>query len=349
MKILYQIPSLDTIYAGRPIYFGYKHAFEDLGHEFRPLTANDDQEKIFKEFDPDILMTSIGGYILKYLDLALVKKQKKKGMKVLVNTPQWRSPMAKNRINEVTDFGQNEAYINLIKSGDFGDIYYNVCEQGDPRMDGFEKTTGYPYHTVLLAVDKLIPEPEANEEYTCDVSFIGTYLPGKREYIQKHLLPLKNKYNVKIYGRDWTSLDRFLNFSMKVGQYYNIPYLRSFKKFKPTLEGERLLHKSSTIALNIHEDYQKIPPGDLNERTFKIPASGGFEIIDNVPSIHKYFTDGVDMTIAQNTDDFFEKVEYYIKNPEKRLPIIEAGKKKVLQEHTYHNRVEQLLSLCAKL
>jgi len=345
MKILFQIPSLDTIYAGRSIYYGYKHAYEDMGHLFRPLTADGNQEQIFDEYQPDILMTSVGDYVLKYLDLDLVKKQKKKGMKVFVNTPFWKSPKSFARINEAPSISQNNDWVRLIKSGDFGDIYYNICEQGDPRMEGFEKTTGYPHHTVLLAVDKLISEPEINEEYICDVSFIGTYLPGKRDYIQRHLFPLKKKYNVRIYGRDWTPLDRFLNLSMKAGQYYNIPYLRSLKKFKPTLEGERELHKSSVIALNIHEDYEKIPPGDLNERTFKIPASGGFEIIDNVPSIFKYFTDGVDMTIAKDTKDWFEKINYYIINPEKRIPIIKAGKIKVLKEHTYHNRVEQLLTV----
>lgn len=343
MKILYHIPSLDTIYAGRSIYYGYKHAFEDMGHEFRPLTADDDQEKVMEEYEPDILITSIGPYTFKYLDLELVKKQKKKGMKVFVNTPLWKSVFAKTRISEVSGLSGNKEYIKLITSGDFGDVYYNCCEQDDIRMEGFERTTSQPYHTILLAVDRLIPEPNYNERFDCDVSFIGTYLPEKREFMQKHLFPLKRKYDVQIYGRDWTAFDRLLNFSMKVGQYYNIPYLKSFKKFKPTLEEERELHRSSTIALNIHN--HKIGLDDLNERTFKIPASGGFEIVDNVPTLHKYFADGIDLTIAKDTNDWFDKIEYYVKNPDKRLPIIKAGKEKVLKEHTYHNRVNQLMEL----
>lgn len=342
MKILYQIPSLDTIYAGRSIYYGYKHAFEDMGHIFRPLTADDNQKKVMEEYEPDILITSIGPYTFKYLDLELVKEQKKKGMKVFVNTPFWKAVFAKTRISEVRGLVDNKEYINLITSGDFGDVYYSCCEQEDPRMDGFERTTGYPCHTVLLAVDQQIPEPNYNAKFACDVSFIGTYLPEKREFMQDHLFPLKRTYDVKIYGRDWTAYDRFLNFSMKVGQYYNMPYLKSFKKFKPTLEEERELHLSSTVALNIHNN--KIGLSDLNERTFKIPASGGFEIVDNVPTLHKYFVDGVDMTIAKDTDDWFAKIEFYIKNPEKRIPIIAAGKVKVLKEHTYHNRVSQLLT-----
>lgn len=34
MKILYQVLDVNTIYAGRTIFNGYKNAFEDLGHTF---------------------------------------------------------------------------------------------------------------------------------------------------------------------------------------------------------------------------------------------------------------------------------------------------------------------------
>ena len=125
------------------------------------------------------------------------------------------------------------------------------------------------------------------------------------------------KYKVKLYGRDWTLANRISNFVQKVGQYFNIPYVKSINKYKPTLEEERQIHFSSTIALNIHEDYQKQCLGDLNERTFKIPASGGFEILDNVPSLKKYFIENKEIVIGYNTNDWFEKIEYYLKYPKK--------------------------------
>src|SRR3989344_1940029 len=345
MRILYQIPSINTIYAGRTIYYGYRHAFEDLGHAFRPLTADDNPKEILTEFKPDVLFTSLNSYNLKYLPAESVKIYKKHGTKIFVNIPFWKSPMSKLRINETPSISEKEDYVKLIKSGDYGDVYFNNCERGDCRMEDFEKTTGYRHYTVLLAADKTISAPKFSKKFACDVSFICTYLPEKRKFIQEYVLPLKEKYNLRLYGRDWTALDRFLNIIHRAGQYYNIPYLRSFKKYKPTLEEERQIHRSSTIALNIHEDYQKKDLGDLNERTFKIPISGGFEIVDNVPSLSKYFKDGEELIIAKDKKDWFEKIDYYIRNPNKRLPIIEAGKKKVLKDHTYHNRVRQLLSI----
>lgn len=349
MNVVYHIPSLDTIYAGRTIYAGYKHAFEDLGHNFYTLTASDNQKEFFDKFHPDMLITSLNAYNLKYLDIENIGKWKKKGMKVFVNTPFWRSPLSQLRINEAQSLSGNKEYIDLIRSGAFGDVYYNVCEAGDDRMEGFEEVTTYRHHTILLAADKDLHFPEYSEKFKADISYIGTYLPEKREFIKQQVFPLRDRYDVKLYGQDWTLHDRMMGFSQKVGQYFNLPYLRSFQKPKLELEDERRIYASSLVSINIHEGYQRRFGGDCNERTFKIPACGGFEITDDVTCISKYFEEGKEIVIAKDKDDWFQKIEYYIKNPEKRLPIIEAGKKRVLADHTYHNRVEQMIGIYASL
>ena len=99
LKILFQLANPNSIYASKTIYFGYKHAFEDLGHEFKVLTPDSNQRLLFENYQPDIFMTGIGNLIFKFLDLDLVKKQKKSGMKVFVNMPFWLSPLSKFRIN----------------------------------------------------------------------------------------------------------------------------------------------------------------------------------------------------------------------------------------------------------
>ena len=345
MKILYQIPSLDTVYAGRTIYYGYKNAFENLGHIFKPFTASDNSQKVLNEFKPDILIAGLNSYTLKYLDLDAVKKQKKKGMKVFINTPFWNSPKIRTSINEVSSLSKNKTHIDLIKSGTFGDIYYNVYEKNDPRMNGFEKKTGYKHYTIPLAADKIALKAKYNKKFQADVSFIGTYSPQKRNFLKRYVFPLAKKKDLKLYGQDWTFCDRTLGWIQRTGQYLNIPYLRSIRKPQLQLNEEAEVYKSSLISINIHEDQQRKFGGDCNERTFKIPLCGGFEITDDVACIRKYFEDGKEIIIAKNEKDWFEKIEYYIKNPEKKLPIIEAGRGKILLEHTYHNRVEQIISI----
>lgn len=345
MKVLYQIPSLNTIYAGRTIYYGYKNAFEDLGYTFRPLTADDNPEKIIENFNPDILFTCLTPYYLKYLPPDTIKKFRQRGVRIFVNLPLWKSPMSKLRINETKSISENQEFIRLIRSGAYGDIYYNVYEQGDQRMDGFEKVTGYKHITILLAADKKVNFPEYSKRFKADISYVGTYLPEKKRLINRYIYPLRERYDLKLYGQDWTYWDRSIGVAQKIGHYFNIPLLRSIQKAKLQLEDERRIYSSSVISINVHDEYQRRFGGDCNERTFKIPLCGGFEITDDVTCIRKYFKEGKEIVIAKNLDDWFDKIHYYIKNPEKRLPIIEAGRKHVQKEHTYHNRVEQILKI----
>lgn len=345
MKIVYHIPSLDTIYAGRTIYAGYKNAFIDLGHQFYHLTAHDDQAEIFERVQPDIFMTALNPYNLKFMNLKVIKKQRDRGMKVFVNIPFWKSPMSRMRLNETPSLSENKTYIELIKTGTFGDVYYNVCEQGDPRMEGFEHASGYKHHTILLAADKILLYPEYSEKYKADISYVGTYLPEKKCFFRENVFPLKKKYDLKLYGQDWNLKDRTIGFVQKVGQYFNIPILRSLQRPKLGLAAERKIYHSSLISINVHENYQKQFGGDCNERTFKIPLCGGFEVSDDVACIRKYFKDGEEIIIARDRDDWFQKIDYYIRYPEKRIPIIEGGKRRVLNEHTYHHRVLQIIGL----
>ncbi len=349
MKILYQLPSLDTIYAGRTIYNGYKNAFLDMGHLFKTLTASDEMERKFDEFLPDIFFTSLSDYYLKFLKLDVIKRHKQRGMKVFVNMPFWRSPISKFRINELPSLSQNIEYLNLIKSGEFGDVHYNVCDADDPRMQGFEAGTNYKHYTMPLAADKIALKPIFEEKFLADISFVGTYLATKKDFFRKNVFPLSQKYNLRIYGQDWTMADRALGWIQRGGQYFNILWLRSIRKPKLELGDEAKIYRSSIVSFNAHENYQKELGGECNERTFKIPFCGGFEITDDVACVRKYFKEGEEIIIAKDDKDWLEKIDYYIKNPEKRLPIIEAGQKRVAAEHTYHNRAQQFINIYNQL
>lgn len=343
MKVTYHMPFLNTIYAGKYIYNGYKNAFEDLGHEFTTWTSQDNSKTLFESYKPDILIFSLTGYSLKYLDLDLIKSLKKTGTKVYISTPFWKSPLSKLRINETSSLSQNTEHIDLIKSG-IGDFYFNVCEEGDLRMEGFEKTTGYKHYSLPLAADKLTYYKDYSDKYKSEISFLGTNLPQKRSFINEYVLPLKKDYDLKLFGQDWTFYDKALGFTQKAGQYFNIPVIRSIQKPKLYPQDERQIYSSSLISLNFHEDYQREFGGDCNERTFKVPLCGGFEITDEVACISKYFAEGEEIVIAKSKDDWFDKIFYYLKNPQMREPIIKRGMERVLRDHTYHNRIEKMLS-----
>ena len=345
LKILYHAPNINTIYAGRTINNGYRNAFVDMHHSFTYLTLQDRFRETMETHNPDIFFTSLNNFYLKFIDMNYLKKHKRRGLKVFVNIPFWKSPLGSLRVNETPSLSYNNNLLKYMVKDNIGDIYYNVCEPGDERMQGFEKATGYKHYTIPLAADKTILKPVYDKKFKSDISYIGTLLPEKRNYFKKYVYPLRKNYDVKLYGQDWTFYQRMRGWIQRGGQYFNIPYLRSFNKPKLQLEDEAKIYNSSAICINVHEDYQKRFGGDCNERTFKIPLSGGFEITDDVACIRKYFKEGEEIVIAKDKKDWFEKIDYYMKNPEKRLAVIEAGRKRVLAEHTYHNRVSVICSI----
>ena len=334
---------VNTLNAGRTIYHGYKNAFIDLAHEFYTVTADDDFARTLDKVCPDIFMTGLGHYNLRYMDLLALKKHRLRGMKVFVNMPFWTSPI--KRVNESASLKNDDLLVNLIKNDKLGDFYYNVCEPDDPRMEGFEQATGYSHITIPLAADKLTLKGQYLQKYNADISFIGTYLPEKRPFFKRIIFPLQSKYRLRLYGQDWTLWDRVLGIVQKCGQYYNFPILKDIRKLRMNLGDEANIYASSIISINVHEEYQRRFGGDCNERTFKIPLCNGFEITDDVRCIRKYFQEGDEIIIAKDDRDFLEKLEYYLRNPEQRKKIVQRGSDRVLSEHTYHNRIAELLNL----
>jgi len=243
---------------------------------------------------------------------------------------------------------KNDKYqIELISSGMAGDIFWHWFEQDEPLMKGFTRRTGKTFETILLAADKTIYYPEFDEKINVDVNYVGSYIPAKREFLDANIKPLSSKYKLKIYGSDWSLSNRALGKIQKAGQYFNINFLKSVRKINLSLEDERKLYSSAKISLNVHEDHVRIKNCEINERTFKILACGGFEICDNVRLVRKYFNES-EMIIADGGKDWFSKIDYYINHVDERSKISRRGMKKVLSHHTYHNRVEQIKTIYEK-
>jgi hypothetical protein len=344
LKILYHIPSPETIYAFRTIYYGYKNAFEDLGHKFVTLTSKDNLKEVLEKERPDIFITSSHNYYLKFLDLKLIKRYREKGMIMFTKIDYWHSPI--KRINEAKSLKDEKKKVEMIKNGLLGDIFFYQTEQDDQRMTGFEKATGKRFETILLAADKKLMHYEHDPKFESDISYIGTNIPEKRAFFKELLFPLSTKYNLKIYGQDWTLKDIILGWIQRFGQYYNIDFLKKIQKPKLKLEDERKIYSSSKICVNIHDIHQ-VRYGDINERLFKILACKGFQITNYVPTIKRYFSSS-EIICAKNKKEWFSKIDYYMNHPEKRRQIAERGYRKVMKYHTYHNRAKQVIELYKK-
>jgi spore maturation protein CgeB len=343
--IAYHMPAPKTIYAQKSIFEGFRNAFESKGYKFVAFTPDDNLEDFLKEHNPDIFMTASHFFYRKFLDYEILRKYRAKGMILFTKIDFWDSPLNKNRINEAPSMRNDSTAKKLIESGDLGDFYYSTSSQGDQRMEGFSKFAKQDFITIPLAADSVTLRPEVTDKFKADISFIGTNLAQKRTFFKEWLFPLKDIYDVRLYGQDWTVMDRNIGRAAKLGQYFNMPGLRSLQKPKLELGDEAKIYASSRILVNLHEDYQRKFGGDCNERTFKIPFCGGFEVVDDVEVIRDYFVDGKEIVIAKNKDEWFEKIEYYYNHPSEAKKIALAGARRAAKDHTYHNRADQIIKL----
>ncbi len=339
MKILYHIPYPEGTGADRWIYEGWRDAFNDLGHEFYELTAVDDLDTKAKVIRPHIFMTAIN-LIDPRKDLRILKEMRKGGTKVFI----W--------VHWPLDRGLERLEPCLLHD-DVADIYFG--EREPEGMGDFEKRTGKKYHVIPNAANKRKHFPgKSVDKYRYDIVYLGAKLPKKKWFFDQVLIPLTKRYKVGIFGPYWTLKDNLLRAGVKlcreIGLNAGVSFLNRLRIQIPP-EEENMLYSSAKICLNFHEREEdgSQPHYILNQRTFKIPACGGFQICDYIPAMRKYFATDEVVMAKINKNDWFEKIDYFLKHDKEREEIRKRGTKRALKDHTCHNRVKQILELFSNL
>ncbi len=173
---------------------------------------------------------------------------------------------------------------------------------------------------------KIIPlSEEDKKEYGYDICFVGSPF---RERIQ--IFESLQRYNLGVFGDEWEKL--FLFQGKNVPPYY-----------KGKANGEKVLkiYSSSKIVLNIHHPHSV---EGLNTRTFDIPVCGGFELVDYKKNLERHFKIGKEIAAFKSQKDLIELIDFYLCNPELTKKIAALGRQRVLKEHTWGNRIEELIS-----
>jgi spore maturation protein CgeB len=338
MRILQQTNYIGGLGADRWITGGYKDAFEEAGHEYFYVTFRDDLGEKINEVRPDIIM--VGGDRITRENVPLFKRIRANGAVVFA----W-----------VDSFILKDAEkYRVIINDDPADFYHGETEP--EWMEEFTQVTGHPYYLTPNAANPRYNFPTSPvEKYKCDIAFLGAMMPHKKAALETLLLPLRKKYDVKIFGPNWTLWDNTKRsialIARKVGWMRANDWITKHRMSVPPGE-ENQLYSSAKVSVNVHErDAASKTHVILNERTFKIPASGGFEVCDFVPPLRRYFTeDEVVMADDARGDwvkDWFEKIDYYLKNEKEREEIRRAGTKRAQRDHLYKNRIPLILKLAA--
>lgn len=110
------------------------------------------------------------------------------------------------------------------------------------------------------------------------------------------------------------------------------------------LSDEEMIRMYSRSKINLgfsscgytHETEERIL--QIRLRDFEVPMSGGFYIVEYMEELEEFFDVGKEIVCYTDKDDLVEKVKYYLKHKDERECIRQAGYKRCISDHTWHNR-----------
>jgi hypothetical protein len=204
-------------------------------------------------------------------------------------------------------------------------VHIHYTPEAISKTHNYFETIGIKPVSIMMSADTVsYSNAKFDPSLECDIAFVGGFWPYKGQVIRPYFFPLLEhigKYRVKIFG----------NQPWPVNQYCGLINDEDVKN----------LFASAKICPNLSEPHAHEFGFDVNERIFKILYADGFCISDNVEGYKNTFSDSV--VYASSPNDFSEKVEYYLQNPDERKIISNLGKKLVRENHTGFHRVAQIL------
>lgn len=144
---------------------------------------------------------------------------------------------------------------------------------------------------------------------------------------------------------------------------YRLQRVQALLSFSPTIVGdtgwfELLPQKgwSYHAELNYYSDLPIFYPatrinfnctsqqmkGAVNQRVFDVPVCGGFLLTDYRRQMEQLFELDQEMITYNEVEEIPDLVRYYLAHDQERKKIIQAGRKRILAEHTYDQRLISL-------
>jgi spore maturation protein CgeB len=102
----------------------------------------------------------------------------------------------------------------------------------------------------------------------------------------------------------------------------------------------RKLFVSSKINLNLTTTPIKTT---LTRRPFDVLACGGFVLSDYRQDIKSLLEIDKEIVCFQDEEELKKKISYFLKHPEECRWIVKKGQMRVLREHTYRHRMEEIV------
>jgi spore maturation protein CgeB len=285
-----------------------------------------------------------------------------------------RIPAHKNRI----DFVSEESFVPMMKKEGYNAHFLPLATDplffnGNGEV-GYERDCAFVGNSSMGLLDSIITK-EAETELEKYVKL----LTDLKKFYYAHPCEADIKERLRKTAARWkdsTTMDpRQFLFRMEwlVGYFYRRDFIieiaRTMKKrfmcfgdiywsksIDPSLVSTDACYytnlcgyyRSTKVNLNINRIQIRT---SFTQRIFDCKAAGAFLLTEKRKLNSRFFvTEGAKKELAEFTSwqNCLDLIDYYCEHDEERERIAMAGREKVLSEHTYDRRVEQIFEVCKK-
>lgn len=300
---------------------GFKKSFEELGHEVVPFywdqyieNAGPMQHKLLAfagEVKPDLIFFCLFRDQFAHETLQKLKRQ--------YTTLNW--------------FGDDTWRFDDFTSRYANDFSYCVTTDkfSIPKYHAIGQKNVIHSQWAALEVD---PPESLAVDYRYEVTFVG----GMNYYRRWFVKELKKRgINVQAFGHGWP------NGAVSLGKMREI-FLHS--KINLNLSNSKSYDLRYVLSHPIHLAHTlrtKKVASQIKARSFEIPYYGGFQLADFAPGLEDYLNVGEDLVCYKDIDEAASLIKFYLSSEGERERIKQCGHLKVVGQHSYKNRIEQII------
>ncbi len=196
-------------------------------------------------------------------------------------------------------------------------------------------SAGQPNHHYLpLAADDTVfrpleCSPEDRKRFGSPLSFMGAGYYNRRRFFNALL-----GRPFKIWGTEWPEGEALSRHVQEDG-----------RRVDPG--DSALIFNATEVNVNLHSSvsHEGVNPfGDfVNPRTFEIAACSAFQLVDRRSLLPELFVPGEEIACFSGREEFLDMADHYLAHPDERAEFAGKGRRRVLAEHTYRDRMREMI------
>jgi spore maturation protein CgeB len=209
-------------------------------------------------------------------------------------------------------------------------VYDLIISSFPPILDWF-RLRGVPAELNRLGFEPRVLSYLRNGERTIPISFVGSFHTAHTTRVE-WLECLSSISPLKVWSPQASHLpDSSPILRLCVGSAWGTEMYQVFR--------------DSLLTLNHHGD---IPPYANNCRLFEATGVGTLLVTDWKKNLHEMFEPGKEVVSYHTPEECIEKIQYYLEHEDEREEIARAGQQRTLRDHTYYQRMQELVDIVQK-